>query len=230
MKYIAFIPARGGSKRLPGKNIKLFCGKPLIYYSIIAALKSKFIQTVYVSTDDNNISSISESFGATVIRRPTELATDTATTSDALVHVMELLKSKEIIFDGIVTLQPSNPLRELNLIDNTVQEFENNIENIDSLITVCENHHKLGRIVGNSYLPYSYKLEERTQDIQKLYFENGSVYITKSETVAQEKSIFGNKIYPFITARTFGEVDIDTQEDFEIGEIIFNKYKNQLTY
>jgi len=229
MKYIAIIPARGGSKRLPGKNIKLFCGKPLIYYSIIAAAKAIGINNVYVSTDDEKIADVAKEYGATIIMRPTEIASDTATTTSALQHVLSQIQINDHP-DAVITLQPTNPLRKTDLIKNAIKIFEQQKKSIDSVITVSENKCKLGKIESGLFEPVSYNLEQRSQDLSKLYFENGLLYITRAEVIQKKESVFGEKIHPFITEDLFGEVDIDTQLDFELGELIFNKYKHEFNF
>ncbi|MBL7918686.1 MAG: acylneuraminate cytidylyltransferase family protein [Bacteroidia bacterium] len=229
MKYIAIIPARGGSKRLPGKNIKLFCGKPLIYYSIIAAAKSIGISNVFVSTDDEKIATVAKEYGANIIMRPVELASDTSTTTSALQHVLSKMQPGDYP-NAVITLQPTNPLRKISLIESAIRIFEQQKENVDSVITVSENKCKLGKIENGLFEPVSYSLEQRSQDISKLYFENGLIYITKSEVIQKKESVFGEKIYPFITEDLFGDVDIDTLQDFELGELIFNKYKNEFNF
>lgn len=229
MKYAAIIPARGGSKRLPGKNIKLFCGKPLICYSIIAAAKAIGINNVFVTTDDEKIAVVAKEYGATVIMRPAELASDIATTTSALQHVLSRLQANEYP-DAVITLQPTNPLRKADLVKDVIKIFEQQKESVDSVITVSENKCKLGKIENGLFQPVSYSLEQRSQDLSKLYFENGLLYITHSEVIQKKESVFGEKIYPFITEDLFGEVDIDTQLDFELGEMIFDKYKQDFNF
>ncbi len=228
MKYIVLIPARGGSKRLPGKNIKPFCGKPLIYYSIEAAVQAGLSVDTYVSTDDDAIAEIAIKLGAKVLRRPEHLASDTATTSVVLEDAIAQLKSQNIVCDAVITLQATNPVRFKDLLPTAIATFEKHADTIDSLMSVCENKHKLGKIQNNLYVPYSYKLGERSQDIDKLYFENGAVYITKCSTITEKKSVFGDNIFSLVSDHILGLVDIDTQEDFDLGEIIFKSYKDKI--
>lgn len=230
MKYIAVIPARGGSKRLPGKNIKEFCGKPLIYYSIVSAIRCKSIDSVFVSTDDLEIAEVATRYGAEVIIRPDSLSTDTSTTSSVLCHVLNHLDALGFNPEAIVTLQVTNPLRSINLIENAIKIFEEKKDSIDSVITVSENKHKLGKILNGYFKPFFYNLEQRSQDIEKLYFENGLLYITKSVIVLQNESVFGDKVHPFITDNIFGMIDIDTLSDFELGELVFEKYKQEFNF
>lgn len=230
MKYVAVIPARGGSKRLPGKNIKDFCGKPLIYYSIIRAIQCKHIDAVYVSTDDFEIAEVANKHGAKVIIRPDDISTGTATTTSVLSHALKELNNSGFFPEAVVTLQATNPLRKSDLIENAIKIFETKKDSVDSVVSVSENKHKLGKILNGHFHPLLYNLEQRSQDIEKLFFENGLLYITKSDIILQKESVFGDKIYPFITDNIFGMIDIDTLSDFELGELVFEKYKNELNF
>ena len=133
--FLAIIPARGGSKRLPRKNLLDLCGKPLIAWSIESALKSKYISKVIVSSDDEEILQISLNFGATVIKRPDELASDTATTFDAIEHTIKSLEK----YDYVVLLQPTSPLRDEKHIDKAIELLEE--KDADAIISVCEVEH-----------------------------------------------------------------------------------------
>jgi CMP-N-acetylneuraminic acid synthetase len=230
MNFIAIIPARGGSKRLPGKNIKLFDGLPLISYAIKLALSNKKISKVIVSTDDDEIARVAQQYGAEIIRRPKEIAGDTATTTSALKHVLETIFYSYELPQGVITLQVTNPLRSEKLLNDCIEEFEKEYKKIDSVITVSENKHKLGEIENNRFSPTLYKLEQRSQDIKKYYFENGQIYITKSTVILEKESVFGDEVYPIIVNDIFSTIDIDTLEDFELGEIVYQKYKSKLNY
>ena len=133
--FLAIIPARGGSKRLPRKNILDLCGKPLISWSIEAALKSKYISKVVVSSDDEEILNISSNFGADIIKRPYELANDTATTFDTVKHTIDNFEN----YDYIVLLQPTSPLRNENQIDEAIELLEE--KQADAIVSVCEMDH-----------------------------------------------------------------------------------------
>jgi CMP-N-acetylneuraminic acid synthetase len=230
MNYIAVIPARGGSKRLPGKNIRFFGSYPLIYYSIKYALNCPMISKVYVSTDDDEISNLSMSYGAEIIRRPDELSTDTATTTSVLIHVLNELAKKKIKVDGVVTLQATNPLRTKDLIIDGLNLFEANFNLIDSVVSVSENKHKLGEIVNGFFHPTLYKREQRSQDLRKYFYENGLLYISKTSVLLEQESIFGEKVLPIVSNSLFSSIDIDTIEDFELGQMLFEKYKKTFDY
>lgn len=221
---LAFIPARGGSKRLPGKNIKLLGGVPLIAYSIKAALNSKFIDKVAVSTDDPAISALCLSFGdVAAVRRPEDISGDTATTLSAVLHCLEYLEANSsYIPEAVVLLQPTCPFREKGYIDRAVEMFL--ASGADSLIGVCEEHYKLGNIKGGFFIP-DYKEGARKQDLPPIYRENGSIYITKSP-VLKSGSLFGHRIIPF-PGDKFNAVNIDFQFDFDIAEIVLSKYKDK---
>jgi len=228
MNYVVVIPARKGSKRLPGKNIKSFGGKPLIWYSVEAAIRAGLGNRVYISTDSEEIAAAGREFGAQIIDRPEELASDTSSTSEVLEHAAKQLKAAGVDFDAVITLQPTNPIRPKNLLKEAIEAFEAQNGKAESLMSVCENKHKLGKISDDLFVPYSYKLGERSQDIDRLYFENGAVYITTCETVLEKKSVFGDAVFPLLTDSIFGLVDIDTQEDFDFGELILTTYKDKI--
>lgn len=220
MKNIAIIPARGGSKRLPNKNILLLGDIPLIAHSILMAKKcSSIINEVYVSTDDDEIRNIALSFGAKVIDRPIHLSGDTEPTVTALKNVLENI---DFSVENVFLLQPTNPLRPESLVEDAFHIFQDN--NADSLMTVTRNHQKFGKIVNNKFLPFNYKIGQRSQDLEPLFFENGLLYIIKAELILQEK-IIGDNHFPMIINHLFANVDIDTQEDFDYANYLYHKYK-----
>jgi len=222
-RYAVVIPARGGSKRLPGKNIRDFCGEPLIAFSIRKALEN-FSSNVFVTTDDDSIAEVSLKYGASVIRRPDALSSDSANTASVIIHAVGEIKKKGMTSDAVITLQPTNPLRAGNLIKDAIEAFELNYTWIDSLVTVSKNFHKLGKIEDTKFQPITYAAGQRSQDLESLYYENGLLYITKIKPLIKLKSIMGRNTYPFITEGLYSRVDIDTLEDFEIAKLIYMKY------
>jgi len=218
MSTIAIIPARGGSKRIPEKNIQLFGGLPLLVHSINYALEnSAAIDAVYVSTDDAMIKKIALDNGAKVIDRPETLSGDLEPTILALKHVLE---SIETDVKNVVLLQPTNPLRPQNLLKEAVEEFQKGKYN--SLFTVTRNHQKFGKIVANKFEPFNYSIGQRSQDLEPLYFENGLLYITKASLILKD-IIISENAFPFEVNHIFANVDIDTPEDFEYGEYLYLK-------
>jgi CMP-N-acetylneuraminic acid synthetase len=224
MKTIAIIPARGGSKRLPNKNVLSLGEIPLIAHSILFAKKNNtIIDDIYVSTDNEIIKNIALQYGAKVIDRPDKLSGDLQPTVTALKHVLENI---DLMPENIVLLQPTNPFREKNLLEKC---FEVYIEkNADSLFTVSKNHQKLGKINNNCFDPFNYKIGQRSQDLEPLYFENGLLYICKSKLILEEK-IISETAFPFVVNHIFANIDIDTQEDFDYAAYIHQKFINQLS-
>ncbi|MEZ0007079.1 CMP-N-acetylneuraminic acid synthetase [Flavobacterium sp. 28YEA47A] len=220
MKTIAIIPARGGSKRLPGKNLMLLGGLSLIAHSILyAKANSNVIDAVFVSTDDSEIKKIALEYGAEVIERPAHLAGDHEPTVTALKHVLQSLETKP---ETVILLQPTNPLRPEKLLQQAFELYEK--ENCESLFTVTRSHHKLGKIENNRFVPFNYKPGQRSQDLEPLYFENGLLYICKSDLILEE-TIISENAYPLLVEHAFVEVDIDTAEDFDYAEYLYQKNK-----
>ena len=216
-KTIAIIPARGGSKRLPNKNIQLLGGIPLIAHSILFAQQHNFIAEVYVSTDDAAIKKVALHYGALVIDRPAELSGDLEPTVSALKHVLETIDED---VENVVLLQATNPLRPEKMLAEAFQIFQAN--NCDSLFTVSQNQHKLGKINHNKFQPFNYAIGQRSQDLEPLYYENGLLYITKSNLIKKD-IIISENAYPYQINHIFATVDIDTQEDFEYAAYLYSK-------
>jgi CMP-N-acetylneuraminic acid synthetase len=238
MKTIAIIPARGGSKRLPNKNVLSLGGIPLIAHSILYAQKnSAVIDEIYVSTDDAAIKRIALEYGAKVIDRPESLSGDLEPTVSALKHVLE---SIEGAVENVILLQATNPLRPQNLLAAAFEVYQKG--NYDSLFTVSRNHHKLGKIEDNKFHPFNYTIGQRSQDLEPLFFENGLLYISKAKLImpldlaSPERSrrargdsqIISENAFPFEVNSIFANVDIDTQDDLEYAEYLFNKGESRL--
>lgn len=221
MKYITVIPARGGSKRFPGKNTHELNGSPLICHSIEYSLNNTKVSGTYVSTDADDIKVISREAGAEVIDRPDELAGDYATSASVMKHAVEYLASKGVEFDFVILLQATNPLRPKGLLDEAIEIMESG--KYQSLFTVSRSEKKLGKIIEGKYVPWNYTFGMRSQDMDPLYYENGLLYITSKELLLQE-IIEGQDAYPLVVDHPFGEVDIDTREDFEYAKFILSQY------
>ncbi|WP_374174004.1 cytidylyltransferase domain-containing protein [Flavobacterium tructae] len=219
MKTIAIIPARGGSKRLPQKNIKLLGGIPLLAHSIMyAKANSAIIEEIYVSTDDESIKEIALKYGAKVIDRPADISGDHEATASALKHVLQNIDHE---VENVVLLQPTNPVRPESLLKETFEIYQK--ENSDSLFTVSRNYKKFGKITDQKFVPYNYKIGQRSQDMEPLYFENGLLYITKASLIFED-IIISEDAFPFKIDHIFANADIDTQEDFDFAEFLYHKY------
>jgi CMP-N-acetylneuraminic acid synthetase len=218
MKNIAIIPARGGSKRIPEKNIQLLGGLPLLVHSIqYAVANSEIIDDVYVSTDDTTIKSIALACGAKVIDRPEYISGDFEPTISALKHVLESIEGD---VENVILLQPTNPLRPQNLLKEAFETYQKG--KYDSLFTVSRNHQKFGKIIENKFFPFNYSIGQRSQDLEPLFFENGLLYITKASLIL-EKTIISENAFPFEVNHIFANVDIDTPEDLEYAEYLYQK-------
>jgi len=219
MKNIAIIPARGGSKRLPQKNIKLIDGLPLLSFSIqYAQANTQIIDEIYVSTDDKDIKKIALDYGAKVIDRPVELSGDLEPTVSALKHVLQSIDNN---VENVILLQPTNPIRPENLLKVAFDIYKK--EKCNSLFTVSRNYKKFGKITDQKFIPYNYKIGQRSQDIDPLYFENGLLYITKASLIHEDITISENA-YPLEIDHVFANVDIDTQEDFDYAKYLYHKH------
>jgi len=171
LNYHIIIPARGGSKRFPKKNIHLLDGIPLISHSIKFALETFPHKNIWVNTDDHEIAKIGLSFGVNVTMRPDNLGSDTASTADVLYYQQEIFDSKQINCEAMILLQVTNPLRPRKLILDAILAFEKNKRT--SLATFTKLNRKFGKIKSGYYFPENYIPGQRMQDIEPEYFENG---------------------------------------------------------
>ena len=218
--FLAVIPARGGSKRLPGKNILDLCGKPIIAWSIEAGLNSSYIDKVVVSSDDDDILDTAKRFKAEIIKRPKQLASDTASSFDVVKHAIDNLES----YDYVVLLQPTSPLRNYQHIDKAIEFLEE--KNADSIISVCEvNHSPLwSNTLQENCSMNNFRKEEvinkRSQDLEKYYRLNGAIYICEISKFLKEREFFlGENVYAFIMNREHS-IDIDEKIDLEFARIL----------
>ena len=222
--FLAIIPARGGSKRLPKKNILDLCGKPLVAYTIEAGLKSKYIDMVVVSSDDDCILQISKELGARTIKRPPILASDMATTYDTVKHVIENIEK----YDYIVLLQPTSPLRNEKHIDEAIELLEE--KKADAIISVCEMEHSplwsntlpkdgnMGGFLSNKIV------NKRSQDLEKYYRLNGAIYICGTDRLLENKSFFlKNNIFAYKMDQK-SSIDIDEEIDFKFARLLVCQY------
>jgi len=219
-KILAIIPARGGSKKLPGKNIKLMAGKPLIAYTIEAALESRYIDKVIVSTDDEKISEVSKKYRAEVVRRPDYLATDTIKTVGVVLHALEVLKKVNYIPEVVILLQPTSPLRTADDIDRATDIFLENKNDCELVMSVCETNIYWSLKEEGKYLKsvFDHKcLSERNQDLPKTYIMNGATYITTPEIIKKYKAVHSEKIMPYFMPKE-KSIDIDDESDFKLAE------------
>ena len=223
MSVLCIIPARGGSKGVPRKNIKDLGGIPLIGYSIETALKVEFFKDVIVSTEDEEIKEISLKQGANVpFLRPEHLASDKAPTVDVIVDLVDRLEKEGQFFDAVCLLQPTFPFRDINEVQDAISKFNN--QDLDSLISV--------RQVPDHYNPHwvfedkdgclkistgEEQIITRRQELPKAFYRDGSLYIVKTSVLKDQHSLYGKKIGYYENNKSVN-INIDTLRDWEKAE------------
>lgn len=228
MKILGIIPARGGSKGVPRKNIRLLCGKPLLQYTAEAALNSKLLSRVILSTEDKEIKQIGEKCGLEVpFLRPEKLAEDSTPTLLVIQHAVEYLAKENAVYDGICILQPTNPLRDPKDIDNAIKLFIE--KQPDSVISILPVPHEY-----NPYWVYKKNIDDslnlfvntpepisKRQDLPEFFYREGSIYIIKNKTLLDENSLYGNKTLGYFIKSDIS-INIDTEKDWQVAENYFN--------
>ena len=222
-RVLAFIPARGGSKGIPHKNIIDLNGYPLISYSITEALKSKYIDKVLVSTDDEKIASVAKEYGADVpFLRPERLASDKAKTIDAVLHAIDFMNQNGDKFDTFVLLQPTQPLRTMEDIEGAIEKYMDN--NCIPLVSVSlvDDHPLLIRTIKEGRLESLLNQSStcRRQDMPQYYKVNGCIYINEIDQIDENTSFNDNKL-PYIMPKE-RSVDIDDYSDLKMAEYYLN--------
>ncbi|WP_404519443.1 cytidylyltransferase domain-containing protein [Paenibacillus sp. RC58A] len=226
-KCLAIIPARGGSKGLPGKNIRLLHDKPLIQYSIEAALNSSCVDEVVVTTDSAEIAHVSGQAGAAVpFIRPAELATDEAKSIDVLKHAVEFYEQTlDQFFDVIMLLQPTSPLRNAMDIEEAYTIFSRNQADSLQSVALSEVQPYLLREMDNGRLTSYLKGERehlRRQDLKELYVLNGAIYIVKRDLLMNSGTLIGPNNCGYIMPKE-RSVDIDDEFDLKMAEFLWRE-------
>lgn len=228
MKILTIIPARGGSKGLPGKNIKNLLGKPLLAWSIEQGLSSKYVDEVIVSTDCKEIANVAKKFGARVpFMRPDYLATDTTSTADVLLYTIEELSKMGEVFDYILLLEPTSPLREGTDIDLAIETLVGN-ENAKSIVSISkvESQHPSFCISlsNEGFLQSKNNFQVlRRQDIEELFYYEGSIYFSEISKYIDKKNFYHEKTLGLELPK-WKAFEIDDEVDFIIVEALLQKY------
>jgi len=226
MKFVAIILARGGSKGIPKKNIREFCGKPLIKWTIEQALKVPSLDSVWVSSDDSEILSVAEESGAQVINRPEHLCGDSVTSESGWLHAVQEIESKGISVEVVVGLQATSPLRESKDIESAINTFiSGQFDSLfsasvtrDIFIWCCDEQGMLKSIT------YDYKYRKRRQEIREHYVENGSFYIFRKEILEKYNNRLGGKIG--VGKMDFWKLfELDSIEDWAICEALMKHFQ-----
>ena len=217
-KIIAIIPARGNSKRLKNKNMLKLNGKPLIYHTIKAAIKSKLIDEIFVSTECNKIKTYVESLDIKVIDRPKSLSKDKSQNNDVVLHSINYLEKMSKIVDIILLLQVTSPFRNEKHIDESLKLFFKH-RKYNSCLSGCEvKYHpaKMIELSNNQISPYTNDVEfdARTQDLKKIYQQNGAIYIAKRDAFIKNKTFFSR---PCLLYKMDQKCSIDIDDEFDLG-------------
>lgn len=229
MKILGIIPARGGSKGVPRKNLKMLGNSPLIAYTWESAQQSQLLSDIILSSEDDAIIDWAKNNGLEVpFVRPKALATDTASSIDVVIHAINTLERQNKYYDAVCLLQPTYPFREKGFIDKALEKFIKS--NADSLISVlkvpheynphwtfCENEKGFLKIATGEN-----EIIKRRQDLPLAYFRDGNIYITRVEVIKSQQSFYGDKI-SFIESDESFYCNIDTMEDWIKAETIFSK-------
>jgi CMP-N,N'-diacetyllegionaminic acid synthase len=222
MRILGIILARGGSKRLPGKNVKLLGSRPLIAWTLQTASKSGVFDEMLVSTDDEGIAKVAREWGGSVPwLRPIELASDTSTSIDAILHALEWFEEMHGTVDGVMLLQPTSPFRSVESIQRAVKLFSTN--NLPSVVSVSPaNEHPAWcfRIEDGLMKPMqSWKtVASRSQDLTPIYVLNGMIYIATPQFLRQNRSFLSEETSPLVITDPAEALDIDTEWDWRIAE------------
>ena len=229
MNNLCIIPARGGSKRIPKKNIKLFNGQPIISYSIQEALKTNLFDSVIVSTDDEETANIAQSFGAEApfLRSP-EASNDYATTLDVLKEVVSKLKYYSRAYDNVCCLYPCTPLITADILLKSYDKFI--AEDMDTLLTTQEYRHPIQRALAlkdGGIIDFVNKahISTRTQDLETFYHDAGQFYFHKSSLILNQQSIYDGKTGHYLLPISRAQ-DIDNEDDWTLAELKF-RIKNK---
>ncbi len=224
MNIYCIIPARGGSKGVPQKNIRPFLGEPLITHSIQYALSASLVTGVFVSTDDDHIAEISQQAGAEIIPRPAKFATDNATTESAIVHAVQWWQKHNRSPDIIVLLQATSPLRPQGSLDKALQHFQD--QGFDSLLSISPTHRFFWKVDGPiAQAEYDYLNRPRRQDMTEAdirHVENGSLYIFTRKHFSMTNNRLGGRIGYTVFPEEYS-LEIDTELDFKLLENIAAK-------
>ena len=227
LKFLAIIPARGGSKEIKNKNLIKINNKPLLSYSIESAKKSKFIDRIVVSTDNKNIMRVSKNFGAEIIMRPKNISGDKAKVEDAILHALNYLKiKKKYIPDYIVLLQPTSPLRKKKEVDKVIKKLLKS--KADSIFTSISLHPSIWKWSKNFTIPILNKQFNNPihyidrQKLPETLIANGSIYVTKKKIFEKTRTRVGGKVTTY-KMEPISFIEIDSKQDLKILKTIINK-------
>lgn len=227
MKLLIIIPARGGSKRLPGKNIMKLAGKHLISWTIELAQKLPYDKSIIVSTDSEEIAEVARKCGVEVPwLRPSEISQDSSTTTDVALHALNWFEQNISTVDGVILLQPTTPFRTVEKIIEGIEKFKNSgMEPVVAVSPVSQHPRWMFKLENgnlNSFVANENNYA-RSQDLESLFIVNGSFYIISPSDFKEQETFFAKSMKPLIIDSLVECLDIDTHEDFTFAELIMLK-------
>jgi CMP-N,N'-diacetyllegionaminic acid synthase len=232
MNILAVIPARGGSKSVPRKNIATIAGKPLLSFAIEEAMKVSSITDILVSTDDLEIANVARSYGAFVpFLRPAELATDDAQSAPVLIHaLLEMESYSRKHYDAVIMLQPTTPLRQAHHIQTAIDIFTKNIcDSVVSVVSVGGYHpFRMKRLIGNrlvNFIDQGFEDMRPRQVLPSVYIRNGAIYLSCRRLIVDQKQIVGELCLGFEMSAE-ESINIDNIIDFKLAELFLAQRKN----
>ncbi|MCG8524838.1 MAG: acylneuraminate cytidylyltransferase family protein [Opitutales bacterium] len=225
MRVLAVIPARGGSKGIPYKNLVDFCGKPLLTHCIDCVLDSTKISELCVSTEDSKISAAAKEAGVKVVPRPLVYASDSASTESVLIHALDFFEEKwDLKFDAVLTLQPTSPFREAKLVDDFIEVFEEKYPDKDAMLTLHEDRSDFWIREESSFKRRQPNAPRRRQEREPLYVENSCLYITGTSALRKTKSVLGQSCEGYLIDRELA-IDINDKADLHFARALYLEQK-----
>jgi CMP-N,N'-diacetyllegionaminic acid synthase len=208
-RVCAVIPARAGSKRLPGKNLRALKGYPMIYYSIAAALECRYVDAVVVSTEDEEIAKVARGLGVSVVMRDAEMASDAAEVGPVCRHALRETEARtHLVYDFHALLQPTSPLRTAAHLAKALERVAlGDVDSVQSVRMLRENTGWMKRLDGGVLSPLG----------AETLYPNGAIYVTSRAIVLERGAVLGDRVAPFIMAYE-ESIDVDTAADFEAAE------------
>lgn len=224
-KTLGVIPARGGSKGVPRKNIRLVAGRPLIAYTLDAARGSRLLTRHIVSTDDEEIATVAQREGASVLMRPPELAEDGTPMVPVVKHALMSMKPTEGGYDFVVVLQPTTPLRTAEDIDTALRILcETGADSVISVYQVADHHPaRMYRLIEGRLVPYEAEPAQRLrQTLPPVYHRNGAIYACRTSLLFEQETLIGSDVRPYIMPRE-RSINIDDELDLAFADFLLNR-------
>lgn len=224
---LAIIPVRGGSKRLPGKNVRPLAGRPLLAYSVLLGQACRYVAEVAVSSDDAEILAVAEQWGARPVVRPDAIANDHAPTIAAMQHALAVVEQSGWQADHVMLLQATCPLRRLGDVEQQVERYLES--GADSALSVNKLCLKVGRRGADGWFEPQYKVGIRKQDLEPVYQENGALYLTRADLIRQG-TLLGPRTLLLEMPPEAGIASIDVEFDFQLAEALYDRLGYEQEY